>query len=63
VTAKMASRKKRICSQPLGVMSELLRFQHRENQIAEHAGAHDERDQVIKAHVLPHFIRRSHTAT
>src|SRR5215207_3218380 len=51
VTRKTASRKKRICSQPLSVMSELLRSHHRNDQVAEQGGADDEPDDGFHAHV------------
>jgi hypothetical protein len=63
VTRKMASRKNRICSQPFRVMSEFLRSQHRENEVAEQADAHEKTDRVIHAHISPHFISRSQAAT
>src|SRR5262245_11552012 len=65
VTRKTASRKSRICSQPFGVMSELLRLQHPENQVAEHADAHEEPNHVFQGHGhLPaDFINRSQAAT
>src|SRR4029453_19118156 len=63
VTRKMASRKNRICSQPLRVMSELLRFQHRENQVGQQRDADEEADNRIHTHVSPHFISRSQAAT
>ena len=44
-------------------MSELLRFQHREQQVAKRDDADEQTDRVIDAHVSPHFISRSHTAT
>src|SRR6478672_11311005 len=59
----MASRKKRICSQPLRVMSELLRFQHREHEVTERENADEQSDSGVDAHVSPHFMSRSHKAT
>src|SRR6478672_8705047 len=59
----MASRKKRICSQPLRVMSELLRFQHREHEVTERENADEQSDSGVDAHVSPHFMSRSHRAT
>jgi hypothetical protein len=44
-------------------MSEFLRLQHRENQVAEHADAHEEPNHRIHAHESPHFISRSQAAT
>ena len=44
-------------------MSELLRFQHREHQIAEQRDADEQPISVIEAHVSPHFISRSQAAT
>jgi hypothetical protein len=63
VTSSSALRKNRICSQPLRVMSELLRFQHRDDQVGEQADTDEESDHRVHTHVSPHFISRSHAAT
>ncbi len=51
VTRPTSSRKNRIWNHPLSVMSELLRFQHRQNQIREQREAHQETDGVVEGHL------------
>src|SRR3954469_21522421 len=68
VTASTARRKTRICSQPFAVMSELLRFHHRDKQIPEEPKAREQPDNSIDRHRGPpaergYFINRSHSAT
>ena len=53
VTRNTASRKKRICSHPLRVMSELLRLQHRQHQVREQREADQQSDRVVEAHGHP----------
>ena len=47
-----------ICSQPLRVISELLRPQQRVRQVHEQAGRHNQTDDVVEGHELLQTLAR-----
>src|SRR2546421_6214332 len=61
VTARIAARYTRICSQPLIVTSEPFRLQQRVREIHEQSGAHDEADDGVDRHRSP--PSRAHACT
>src|SRR5262245_66136933 len=61
VNARMTARNTAICSQPLDVMSELLRAQQCVCQIHEQSDRHEKTDRIIQSHGA--YSSRSHAAT
>jgi hypothetical protein len=57
VIAKTTPNTRKICSQPFGVMSELLRFQQRYKQVPKQEHADNNKENIFKHAVTPDLFK------